>query len=187
MYPSTNIRSGLPTSTETTTLDIPSSTSYYVTQTEFSTKTKALMDEFKKYINLSLQPLHTKMQNLTTPLNPLKTKMKMLKISKNSYSPWNSRPMRIQKNWINNIFKSSITSSYDKHLDKISINNINKIETSRKENEELLKKNIWLIQSLIIYPHRYESLCSQFIQKSFFLWPTFSLSHQMATSQVNRF
>ena len=51
MSPSTNKLSGLTKSTETTTLAIASPTSYYVTQTEFATTIKSIMDEFKKEVN----------------------------------------------------------------------------------------------------------------------------------------
>ena len=50
MYPSTKTRSGLPTSTETATLDIASSTSSSVKKNNFTTTIQSILGEFKKYI-----------------------------------------------------------------------------------------------------------------------------------------
>ena len=54
MSPSTNTRSGLPISTETTTLDIYSLASYSVTQTEFATTIQAILGKLKKDIMICL-------------------------------------------------------------------------------------------------------------------------------------
>ena len=122
MYPSTNTRSGHTTSTETTTLSLDPSTSYYVAQTYINNIIRVLFYEqeakFKETVNALIANQDTKVdKRVETQLRPLSLQVKYLSSD-----------------------LSSFTINYNVRLEKM-INNkkiSTKFEIARTETEQYL-------------------------------------------------